>query len=84
MSAGKLLERFLTRGKLPAPGLFGLRQAESREEQFAELLGGADIERTSGFGVDLLRKLLQLSLHLIEKSPEGRHIDGYAFPFHIG
>ena len=84
MSAGKFLKRLLTRGKLPASGLFGLGQAKFREEQFAELLGGADVERSSGLGVDLLRKLLQLIFHFTEKSPEGRHIDGYAFPFHIG
>ena len=71
MSAGKLLKRLLTRGKLPAPGLFGLRQAKFREEQFTELLGGADVERPLRFAVDVLGDAIQILLHFLQKTGEG-------------
>ena len=67
----------------PVPGLLAAREAEFAEQQVADLLGAAEIERPPG---DLLRPRLQIDhaqREVVAEVAQGVRIDADAVAFHL-
>ena len=82
MLPGQFLQGLLTGGCLAALGLARCGQAQPVEQHVAQLLGRADVELRARQLVDMGCELVQLPLHVVEESPEGRGVDGHPALLH--